>query len=198
MSDEDGLGKIGHPIQRKSHDLSQEPRRLKEKGRSIKIAPDPTKAEARSPDDLMRQMGFDPSKYMNPLQFLIAVQNDDLDLIFKNEKRRARMEGKGGIAMSYRTECAKTAAKYLHQQLPAINITKSDDGGFGDGLSQAISQGHERVRTRRVIIEEVERISPDIPLAPASYPPALAEVIDQEQDDIDMAEGDTDYDPDAE
>ena len=198
MIDEDGLGKVGHPIQRKSHDLSQEARRLRESGKSTITLEHGSNAETRSPEDMMRQMGFDPSKYMNPLQFLIAVQNDDLELIFKNEKRRARMEGKGGIAMSYRLEAAKTASKYLHQQLPSITVSKNEGGGFGESLSKAITQGHERVRTRRMIIEEVERISPDIPLAPASYPPALEQVIDQVQDDDDMAEGDTDYDPDNE
>lgn len=189
--------KVGHPIQRKSHDLSKEPRRLKEKGKSVSIELSPARSDNRTPDDMMRQMGFDPSKYMNPLQFLLAVMNDDLEAIFKNENRRRRMEGKGGIAVSYRLEAAKTAARYTNQELPKITVTK-DDSGFGESLSDAISQGHERVRTRRMIIEEVERISPQIPLAPASYPPALEDVIDQVQDEDDMAEGDTDYDPDNE
>jgi len=197
MMDGDDLGKLGHPIQRVSHDLSREPRRIREQGQTVSIQPNASKADTRSPDDMMRQMGFDPTKKMNPLQFLLAVMNDDLEVIFKNEKRRNRMEGKGGIAMSYRIEAAKTASRYLHMELPKITVSKDDKGGFGDSLSQAINQGNERVRTRRVIIEEVERISPDIPLAPASYPPALEGVIEC-QDDDDMAEGDMDYDPDAE
>ena len=194
MTDGDGQ-KLGHPIQRVDHDLSQNPKNLRQKGFKAPDLVHGDRSDRRDPSDLMRQMGFDPSKHMNPLQFLLAVMNDDLDAIFKNEARKKRMEAKGGIAVNYRIECAKTAARYLHMELPKVTVQKDEDGGFGDSLSNAIAQGNERVRTRRVILEEIERISPQIPLAPASYPPDFQEVI--EETDID-AEGDMDYDPDAE
>lgn len=194
MSDGD-VQDLGHPRQRKSFDLSQEPRELR---RDDKQSPDlvhGVNSDRRDPADMMRQMGFDPTKNMNPLQFLIAVMNDDIDKLFKNEKRRKRIEGRGGIAINYRIEAAKTAAKFIHMELPKVSIQKDEGDGFGDSLSNAIAQGNERVRTRRVILEEIERISPQIPLAPASYPPDFQEAI--EETDMD-AEGDMDYDPDAE
>ena len=156
-----------------------------------------TNADRRSPDEIMRSMGFEPSKYMNPLQFLIAVMNDDLDALFKNEKRKTRIAGKGGVAVNYRLAAAQTAARYLHMELPKITVQKDDVGGFGDGLSEAIEMGNDRLRTRRVILEEIERISPDAPLTPANYPAEFEEAVRQIENEID-AEGDTDYDPDAE
>lgn len=197
MSDGDDHLTVGHPKQRKSHDLSKNPKVLRQKGYKAPDLVHGDRSDSRSPDDMMRQMGFDPTKNMNPLQFLIAVMNDDLDLIFKNEKRRLRMEGKGGLAVNYRIEAAKTAAKYIHMELPKVTMTQDDKNGFGESLTNAITQGNERIRTRRMIIEEVERISPNIPLAPASYPPAFQDDVIEADDDI-LAEGDTDYDPDAE
>lgn len=194
MSEGD-VQELGHPIQRKSFDLSQDPIELRRDGKKAPDLVHGVNSDRRDPEDLMRQMGFDPSKNMNPLQFLIAVFNDDVDLIFKNETRRKRIESKGGITLSHRIECAKTAAKFMHMELPKVSVQKEEGGGFGESLSSAIAQGNERVRTRRVILEEIERISPQIPLAPASYPPDFQDAIDET--DLD-AEGDMDYDPDAE
>ncbi len=195
MTDGD-VQKLGHPVQRKSFDLSQDPIELRRDGKKAPDLSHGINSDFRDPADLMRQMGFDPSKNMTPLQFLIAVFNDDTDLIFKNEKRRNRIEARGGITLSHRLEAAKTAAKFLHMEQPKVSVQNNESGGFGDSLSNAIAQGNERVRTRRVILEEIERISPQIPLAPASYPPDFQEAI--EQNEVLDAEGDTDYDPDAE
>lgn len=187
--------KSGHPIMRKAYDLSQDTAELRRDGKEAPNLILGNRADRRSPDEMMRQMGFDPTKHMNPLQFLIAVFNDDLDKVFENEARRYRMKSKGGIALSYRIEAAKTAAKFIHTELPKLTVTKEESVNFGASLSDAIEQGNERVRTRRVILEEIERTSPQIPLSQASYPPDFQGVAD---DDLARAEGDTDYDPDAE
>jgi len=188
---------IGHPIQREDHDLSQDPRELRRDGKDAPKLSDGVQVGIRSPAAMMREMGFSPTSNMTPLQFLVAVYNDDLEKVFKNEKRRTRMEGKGGIALNYRIECAKTAAKYLHMEMPKVTIA-DDAGGFGESLSKAITDGTERVRVRETIIQTVERISPDVPLEPASYPDAFSNEAQREEfADID-AEGDTDYDPDTE
>lgn len=184
---------LGHPKQRVDFDLSKDTRYLREKGF---IAPElqPINSDRRTPEDLMRLLGFDPTTSMTPIQFLLAVMNDDLSRVFKNENRRKRMEGKGGLSIQYRLEAAKTAAKYLHMEMPKSQITKTEEVGFGDQLSSAIQSGNKRVVHRQTIIQEIERISPDIPLAPASYPPNF---MDAELNDVDEAmEGDTDYDPD--
>jgi len=188
MKDRDG--QLGHPIQRKDYDLSKNAR---DNDNPPTLTNEPN--EYRSPAVMMRQMGFDPSKNMTPLQFLVAVMNDDLDAIFKNEKRRARYESKGGLAMNYRIEAAKTAAKYMHMQMPTVTISEGNEGKFGEGLARGIAAGNERVTTKRIILETVERISPNVPLAPASYPPAFQEAVESEYEEI-GAEGDTDYDPD--
>lgn len=178
------------PPQLKDYDLTQPPR----------ISDNPpktrnTKAGLRSPAQMMRDLGFCPSTSMTPLQFLVAVMNDDADALFKQEKKRNMMKGKG-IGLNYRLEAAKTASKYFHMAQPQINIQAQGDSKFADELQAAISRGDMRVEKRTVIMETVERISPDTPIAEASYPPAFAhiqgEVIEY---DID-AEGDTDYDPD--
>lgn len=189
----DGEGQIGHPHQRTSYDLAVEPRKT---DNSPTLGSETV--EYRSPAAMMRQMGFDPSKNMTPLQFLVAVLNDDVDLIFKNETRRKRMKDKGGMALSYRIEAAKTAAKYLHMEMPKVSIEENSKGKFGEELARGIAAGNERVVTKRMILETVERISPDMPLPQASYPPAFQDAIEVASiTDID-AEGDTDYDPDAE
>lgn len=181
----------GHPVQRKDYDLSKEPRKA-----SVRIDTDFTRADATSPAAIMRQMGFDPNQYMTPLQFLVAVMNDDIDRIYKNEKRLARMKSKGGIALSYRIDAAKTAARYIHMEMPKVSIENGGSEKFGTELAQRIASGQERVRTKRVILETVERISPDIPLPPASYPPSFeieGQIIEEEPE----AEGDTKYNPDT-
>jgi len=186
------------PHQRTSYDLSKDSYLVRRHGGKKDAPIDNTPSDKRTPDDLMRQMGFEPSKSMNPLQFLLAVMNDDLDAIFKNEARRKRMEQKGGMALSYRLEAAKTASKYMHMELPKVSIQKDETNGFGEALSNAIEKGNERSITRRMILEEVQNISPDLPLAPASYPPEFEAHIDHIVDADKMVEGDTNYDPDAE
>ncbi len=178
------------PIQRQDYDLTQPPR----------ISDNPpktrnTKAELRNPAEMMRDLGFCPTSSMTPLQFLVAVMNDDADALFRQEKKRNMMKGKG-IGMNYRLEAAKTAAKYFHMAQPQINIQAQSESKFADELQQAISKGDMRVEKQTVILETVERISPDTPIAGASYPPAFAHIQeDVIEHDID-AEGDTDYDPD--
>lgn len=200
MNKRDGH-EVGHPIQRKNLDISKSCSYVNKyasgKDKAVRMI-NGKLSDRRSPDEIMSAMGFDPSKYMNPLQFLLAVVNDDLDALFKNEKRKTRMAGKGGVAMNYRIAAAQTAAKYLHMELPKTAITKDETERFGEKLAEAIENGNDRVRTRRIIMEEVERISPDIPLAPASYPPELEQHINgiEAEDDIDP-EGDMDYDPDT-
>lgn len=167
--------KNGYPVQLENYDLSRDPNKLRQTGKTAPNLLHGARADRRDPADIMRQMGFDPSIHMTPLQFLIAVMNDDLDAIFKSKKRRNRMEGKGGFSINYRIECAKTAARYLHMELPKITLQQEETTGFGESLSEAIALGNERVRTRRMIVEEIEQISPDLPLAPASYPPIFQE-----------------------
>ena len=185
--------KLGHPKQRKNFDLSKEPRELRRDGE-----PSPRfetiNSDRKDPETLMRQMGFEPTKNMNPLQFLLAVMNDDLAVLFKSEKRRECMEAKGGLSMQYRLEAAKTAAKFIHMEMPKLQITSQQEKGFGEELSNAIAAGSSRVIHRETIIREIERTSPDIPLAPASYPPDFIDTDIIEPGDV--TEGDLDYDPD--
>ena len=158
-----------------------------------------------SPAQQMRDLGFCPDKNMNPLQFLIAVMNEDVDALYKQKKKREMMRGKG-IGLNYRIDCAKTAAKFMHMAMPSIQINKDEGGTFGENLSKAIVQGNKRVQTRRIILETVEEISPDMPLEDAMYPPVFQEgivgrIIDDDQalaDDIlgIDPEGDMEYDPD--
>jgi hypothetical protein len=185
-----GDGQIGFPVEKKQYDLSAEPR-------DSKYAPTLSHDESkhRSPAALMRQMGFDPNKHMTPLQFLVAVMNDETGLIFKRDNRRKRIEDKGGIALSYRVEAAKTAAKYMHMEMPKITYEDKGVEKFGEDLARNIAAGNERVITKRMILETVERISPDIPLPPASYPPSFQN--DIEVTELRDLEGDTDYDPDT-
>ncbi len=133
---QEGDGQIGHPIQRIDYDLSVEPRKTD----NSPILPH-TISDQTSPAAMMRQMGFDPSKNMTPMQFLVAVMNDDCEKIFKNEKRRKRMMDKGGVAMSYRLEAAKTAAKYMHMEMPKISVSKTDEAKFGDELERRVASG---------------------------------------------------------
>lgn len=171
----DGQGKLGHPIQREDLDLTREPREARHHGHEAPQLPH-DKSESRDPVNLMQAMGFSPTKHMTPLQFLLAVVNDDIHAIFKNEKRLKRIEGRGGIAINYRIEAAKTAAKYLHMEQPKLSVQKNEDAKFGDELSSNIAKANERVQRRTTIIETIERISPDVPLAAASYPPVFDQV----------------------
>lgn len=160
-------------------------------------------AEIRDPRAMMRQMGFEPDKYMTPVQFLLAVANDDLDLVFKRETKRKMTEARGGISLAYRIECAKTAARYIHMEMPKVSIT-DETGNFGDALQRASSAGVDRVHRRTMIIEEIERISPDMPLAEANYPPHLGignRPVVMDNDGVIEGEtlnpdGDTGYNPD--
>lgn len=196
MSDEeDQPGIVGYPKEITRNNLTEPPKLARYKGRKAPSFIVGEKSDRRSPADLMRALGFEPTRYMNPLQFLIAVMNDDLDLIFRNEARKKRMMAKGGLAVNYRIEAAKTAARYFHMELPKVTVTKDEGSGFGASLMESIEEANERAstKTRRIIIEEVQRISPDIPLTPASYPPGFDL---RDEDSIIDAEGDTDYDPD--
>ena len=146
----------------------------------------PVPSAYRSPAQMMRDMGFAPDKNMTPLQFLIAVMNDRADLLYKQEKKRNMMEGKG-IGLKYRIECAKTAAKYMHMQMPSVQISEDASGQFAENLAKSVARGEERVRTRQMIIETVERVSPDLPLEKPSYPPAFSD-IEGKSERIDNAE----------
>lgn len=194
------------PVQRTHYDLTGCRNGVK-KPDNAPSAANRSNADKRSPAEMMRTLGFSPDKHMSPLQFLIAVMNDDLELIYRNEKKRARTEQKGGIGLSYRVECAKTAAKYLHMEMPKVSVQSTDEEGFGTKLAEAMISGNDRVRKKTMIIEEVQRISPDMPLPEASYPPVfegnstenLPDDITPYDVDDDMnlpAEGDTEYNPD--
>lgn len=149
----------------------------------------------RSPAELMRDLGFCPDENMNPMQFLIAVMNDDVDKIYKQKNKREMMRKKG-IGMNYRITCAQTAAKFMHMAMPQVQIQAQGEGKFADELAKAISAGEMRIDRKTVIMETVERISPDMPLPDASYPPAFAELEPAVEEATILAEGDTDYDPD--
>jgi hypothetical protein len=163
----------------------------------------PVNGGYKSPATLMHELGFTPTKHMTPLQFLVAVYNDDLDLVFKNQKKKDAAEAKGGISLSYRVECAKSAGRYMHMEMPKVSVT--DEGGnFGAALADAARAGDKRVERRTTIIETVENISPDMPLASANYPPMFASkgrVIDQdgiiEGDPALNPEGEKGYNPDV-
>lgn len=179
-------------IQREVYDLTTEARQNDNSPDLGNVA-----AELRRPDELMRAMGFEPTVHMNPLQFLTAVYNDDLDKIFRNEKRKKNYEDRGGIALAYRIECAKTAAKYLHSKPPQVHDVKAHEVEFASQLTRATAKAGERVTRKIMILEEVERISPEAPLAPASYPPTFSEIGDSRLiEHVPQAEGNTDYVPD--
>lgn len=152
---------------------------------------------------MMRTMGFDPNTTMTPLQFLVAVYNDDLEKIFRNETKRKDAESRGGIGLSYRVEAAKTASRYIHMEMPKVSIS-DDTGNFGESLAQAARAGNERLRTKTMIIETIERISPDVPLPEASYPAMYGQNSEKViNEDGSVAgetlppEGDKEYNPDA-
>jgi hypothetical protein len=95
----------------------------------------------------------------------------------------------------------------MHMEMPKMVVQTGEQEGFGEELGRAISQGNERIRTRRVIMEEVERTSGDQPLPPANYPtdfePDTARVPQDIAHDLEgvegiHAEGDTEYNPDEE
>lgn len=166
----DGVTPPQPPKQIADHDLTTSKNGEARKANAPSLGS--TNAEYRHPADIMRALGFCPTKHMNPLQFLLAVMNDDLDLVFKRETKRAQAEARGGIGLEYRIECAKSAVKYIHMEMPKVSIT-DDVGNFGESLRNASSAGLERVHRKTMIIEEIERISPDVPLAAANYPPHL-------------------------
>lgn len=191
--DVDGLPEVGHPIQRTVKDLSKESNRL-DNGAKLMTGP----SDYKSPAALMRQMGFNPSDNMNPLQFLVAVLNDDTAKIYKNEKRRKKVEEQGGIAMSHRMSAATVSARYFHMAMPIVSINKNEAGNFGDQLAQSIAKGDLRVTQKTVILDVVERISPDVPVPAASYPPEFAPAIEGSfTTDFTEAEGDASYNPDT-
>jgi hypothetical protein len=192
MEDEDGIQPPGFPHVNKDTDLSVSPRHLQEAGRKLERSTNARiNAEYRSPAEMMRELGFSPSRYMNPLQFLVAMLNDDVELIYKNKKKREMTLAKGGLSIQHRLEAAKTAAKYMHMAMPTVNVNKNEGASFGAELAAAVSAGDQRVRTRRMIIETVEKISPNEPIAQASYPPVFSAIVDAravDYEDADYAE----------
>lgn len=143
------------------------------------------KADLRSPAYVMRSLGFDPLDTLTPLQFLVAVMNDDVDKIYRDPAKREKMRKKG-ITMPYRIEAAKTASRFIHMAMPSVHVTADTETAFGESLAKAIASGEQRVRTKRVILETIEQISPDLPLPEASYPPAFfepARIIEEEAND---------------
>lgn len=197
----DGEKPVKPPVMREDRDLTTENRRTDNPANGTEPA------EFRSPAAMMRQMGFEPnSGDLTPLQFLCAVMNDRADLIYRSEKKRKSAEVRG-ISIKHRVECAKTAVKYMHMQMPSVQYTKSEDDEFAKKLEKAVAGGQERVRTKRVILETVERISPDAPLADASYPTAFDpndkprnvshHIVDDNEMVMDLdPEGDMEYNPD--
>ena len=100
----EGSDKIGLPIQRKDYDLTKDTDKTDNPPEALSH----DDSRFRSPAALMRQMGFDPTSSMTPLQFMTAVYNDDLEKIFKPGKRLETYKSKGGIALSYRLERPNT------------------------------------------------------------------------------------------
>jgi len=188
------------PVQHKDYDITAE-RELARPANSPPLSK--ANADVRNPATMMREMGFDPNTSMTPLQFLVAVYNDDVEKIYNNEVKRKRIEMKGGIGMSYRIEAAKTASKYIHMEMPKV-VLGDETGNFGESLMKAARAGDGRLRTKTMIIETVERISPDVPLPEASYPPIYGQIKPVVVDEVGMVEGevlppegDKDYNPDA-
>ncbi len=180
------------PRQIEDYDLATQPARLSDNPPVVRFG---RPGGLRDPEQIMRDMGFCPNKNMNPMQFLIAVMNDDTDKLYKQEKKRNMMRGKG-IGLNYRITCAQAAARYMHMALPQVQIQAQSEGKFADELAEAVSKGNMRVERKTVIMETVERVSPDLPIPDASYPPAFAEIQGQViEETLDM-EGSTDYDPD--
>lgn len=159
----------------------------------------------RSPAAIMRSMGFEPSKHMTPLQFMIALYNDDVEAIYKNPIRLAKTQRLGGIAIGYRLEAAKVAARYMHMEMPKVTFNE-ETSVFGDKLAEAQASGDDRLRKKTMIIETIERISPDVPLDSANYPEMYGfnpptRVANEEgiiEGEILNPEGNKDYNPDAE
>ena len=170
-----GPKKPGFPVQKKDLKLSISAVDAKVRGQE---APQLThhSADNRTPEQMMDAMGFAPSKNMTPLQFLLAIVNDRTDLIYKSDSKRKRVDANGGISIQYRIEAAKTAARYIHQMMPQIQITKDAGSEFSKELAQALSAGQMRVRSRSVILETVSKSGQELLPDPASYPPVFAEI----------------------
>jgi len=155
---------------------------------------------AHSAAEMMRLMGFDPTSHMTPLQFLVAVINDRTDLVYKNESKRNMIELKGGIGISYRVLAAQTAVKYMHQEMPKLQVNINPEGKFADALSKSLARAEQRVYDRAAIIDEAGRFVVEVPLGEANYPPVFKEGAEDfpgsESLNGTNAEGDTNYNPD--
>jgi hypothetical protein len=172
---------VGKPKQRTEKDLHRKPSTLKRRLDDKQVHLQKGPATGRSPDDIMRSMGFAPTATMNPLQFLIAVMNNDLEKIYNMEIALVKARSKGGIALNYRVDAAKTAARYIHMEMPKTTIDKSDEaGGLGMGLLQAMAEGNARLNQKALILETIQQMSPDMPLPAASYPPTFGQIIEHE------------------
>ena len=129
----------------------------------------------KSPSEMMHDLGFDPNTGdLTPLQFLVAVMNDDVDKLYRQEKKREMMRKKG-IGMNYRVECAKTASRFMHMAQPQVTVQTAEEDDFHRKLEDNIRQGNDRFIRKKMIIETVERVSPDMPLPAASYPPVFSD-----------------------
>lgn len=166
--------------------------------------------ENRSPAEIMRENGLDPHKHMTPLQFLMAVVNNDVESVYKSEKKRAEIDAKGGFGIGSRIECARTAVRYFHQERAPEKVADQADSGFAQQMADALAGGNHRISMREVIVENAYKTSPDMPLPDASYPPAFDPNPTVEREavpsqggqaltpeyELPPAEGVTDYDPD--
>lgn len=177
MNDEDvPLGKVGHPHQTKDYDLSGRACDVRRTGKAPPL--ENIRSDYRTPAQMMRALGFDPSKHMDPMQFMMAVLNDRVDLIYTRKKPLARAE-ENGISISYRLECAKVMAKYMYMEMPKLSLQQNETvERFSDELASRIASGDVRVRSKRLIIETVEAVSPDMDVGKANYPPHLQNVLE--------------------
>lgn len=206
--------KVVPPKMRQDLDLTQPPKQIPHANTPQR---DKTNVLFKSPEDMMVEMGFDPETgNLTPLQFMLAVMNDDVDKIYRQKKKREMMRTKG-IGMNYRLDAAKTSSRYMHMAQPQLTVGSRDEDDFHRKLEDNIREGNDRYIRKQMIIETVERVSPDMPLQDASYPPVFSEGGTQEngstqafdasqvmkgdtliieQEPLPPAEGNMDYNPD--
>lgn len=161
--------KAGFPKMVKDYDLTKERNGMAKTHDMPQLSN--SSSQAQSPDEMMRILGFEPTQYMNPLQFLLAVMNNDTHAVYSDPTKLRNANCKGGFSIKYRIECAKIAARFMHMAMPKLNINSNADSKFSHDLQRAIADSNHRLLNREKIIEHVHATKPKgSELEPAAYP----------------------------
>lgn len=92
------------------------------------------KAENKTPQSIMLELGVLPEHWKTPLEFLLAVVNSDLVAI----------GGEKEPSLSQRIDASRIAANYVHQKLPQL-VEQSVTHSWGE----KIKEGETRIEKMR-------------------------------------------------